>query len=175
MEMEKTSRWQRIGGRNFKSDIRVGERGEEAAEEIFRHIRNVRNVTDLRKAEEWQKKDVDFGLEMTNGNIKYVEVKNDTMAHITGNIAFEMYSNGKPGCLARTASDYVFYRLEAPGITYVLDTEKLRRYVSSDVMPRRKLVRMGQREYGYLLKIADLKALGIIVQEFRENREEEAA
>lgn len=49
------------------------------------------------------------GLPLSNINAIGYEVKTDTVGFKSRNLVFELFSNSNPGCLARSAADYLYY------------------------------------------------------------------
>ena len=59
-------------------------------------------------------------------NGKKIEVKNDLMAHKTGNIYIEFQSRGKPSGLAKTIADYWIYRINQSDFALIIEVNKLK-------------------------------------------------
>ena len=66
-----------------------------------------------------------------------VEVKSDTMAHITGNIFIEYESRGKPSGIATTDANYWIYKINELNFALIFDViklkEKLRYYFKNNM------------------------------------------
>ena len=58
-----------------------------------------------------------------------IEVKTDSMAHVTGNVYIEVYSRGKPSGISTTTAVYWVYRIEASGSAIIVKTERLKELV----------------------------------------------
>lgn len=152
--------WQ-TQNRDFKGDNKIGKRGEKKIADYIRSLTKTIKVTDLSNDKAAQKDDIDMEVESTVG--KYtVEVKTDTMAHVTGNLPFEETSKGGVGCMRRTKADWMIFYLKATGVLYWIRPQKWREYVDKSHIP---LKFIGEGGMGYLCKIEDLKKHGVIVKE----------
>lgn len=76
--------------------------------------------------------DLDYGydgesrvLDILSGANK-IEVKSDTIAHITGNIAVEFRCNGKPSGISTTMADYWAFVLLGGQIVYFIEVNRLK-------------------------------------------------
>ena len=58
------------------------------------------------------------------GNSK-VEVKADSMAHLTGNLFIEVYCRNKPSGISTTEADYWVFKFET-GTAEIISTQKLK-------------------------------------------------
>lgn len=58
-----------------------------------------------------------------------VEVKTDSMAHLTGNAFIEVYSRGKLSGISTTTADYWLYRIEKLDTSIIVKTERLKELV----------------------------------------------
>lgn len=143
----------------FKNDIKRGETGEHLVWNLLNKYPKVRNVIDVRNDKRFQAEDVDFLVETTDRQFRYVEVKTDYMAHRTGNIAFEISSSGNPGCLQRTKADEVFYYLPETNTVHVLNVSKVRDYIDTYRLQERP---MGDSAIGYLIPIDRLCEFGAV-------------
>jgi hypothetical protein len=77
--------------------------------------------------------DLDYGydgesrvLDLLSGASK-IEVKNDTMAHRTGNIAVEFRCYGKPSGISTTEADYWAFVLLGGEIVYFIEVNRLKK------------------------------------------------
>lgn len=126
---------------NFNNDNNIyGKFGEDFFESYAagKRLRFV-NVTEY---PEFQEKDIDFvvlrntdktveSLLFENAFLKKrdsrvqewytIEVKTDTRTHGTRNVVYEILSHDNPGCLARSAADYVLYVATDDKATKVLE------------------------------------------------------
>lgn len=141
---------------NFQKDLQTGEVGEQIVLDFLKSKENVQNVLDVRKVKLFQDIDVDFLVCTTSYIVVPVEVKSDTLAHITGNIAYEVTSNkhyNTKGCFEKTLAKYIYYYLTATKEIYQIDVLKLREYVKHYC---NRLIPMGDYAEGYLIKINKL-------------------
>ena len=95
----------------FQKDLRTGVLGEEVVYNFLVKDSQTSKVIDVREDKIFQKLDVDFIQELTNGISRMIEVKTDTQAHYTRNLAYEHTSkkNYKTiGCFEKTKADYIF-------------------------------------------------------------------
>lgn len=142
---------------NFKIDLKVGKIGEEKCLNFLNENEKVYETVDVRNDKFWQMHDVDFIATLKNGEIIKIEVKTDTLAHITGNIAYEHTSNKynkSMGCFKKTKADFIFYYLSQTDELYQINMEMLRQYVDEHEF---KDVNMGDMALGYLINIKILK------------------
>lgn len=61
------------------------------------------------------------------GNAK-IEIKADSMAHLTGNLFIEVYYRNKPSGISTTEADYWLFKFET-GTAIVISTERLKQLV----------------------------------------------
>lgn len=142
----------------FQKDLRTGVLGEEVVYNFLVKDSRTSKVIDVREDKIFQKLDVDFIQELTNGISRMIEVKTDTQAHYTKNLAYEHTSNkyyNTIGCFEKTKADYIFYYLTETKEVYILDTLKLRQYVRVN-KNRFREVSMGDNALGYLIKLEEL-------------------
>lgn len=69
----------------------------------------------------------DWAHALFTGSFK-VEVKNDRMAHQTGNLYIEVYSRGKKSGLATSTADYWLFKI-SNGVSIFIETEELKKKV----------------------------------------------
>jgi uncharacterized protein YuzE len=67
----------------------------------------------------------DWANQLFKGDFK-VEVKMDTMAHVTGNVFIEYSSRGKPSGIAVTDADYYLYIIAEFNHAIILNVENLK-------------------------------------------------
>lgn len=142
----------------FQKDLRTGSLGEEVIYNFLMKDSQTSKVIDVREDKIFQKLDVDFIQELTNGISRMIEVKTDTQAHYTRNLAYEHTSNkyyNTIGCFEKTKADYIFYYLTETKEVYILDTLRLRQYVRIH-KDRFRQVSMGDNALGYLIKLEEL-------------------
>lgn len=142
----------------FQQDLRTGSIGEESVLQFLKVSKSTKNIMDVRYDKFFQELDVDFIQETHNNEFRKIEVKTDTMAHITGNLAYEHTSNkyyNTIGCFEKTKADYIFYYLTENKNLYILHTETLRSYIHTN-KNRFREVNMGDNALGYLVKLEEL-------------------
>ena len=153
---------------DFKLDLKVGEHGETVVLEYLKQMEFVESVEDVRSIKLFQEHDIDFLVYTKQAVIFPVEVKTDTMAHRTGNIAYEVYSNKHyetKGCFEKTKAKYIYYYLVATKHLYQIDVQALRRHIQSFYKGKR-LIPMGDFAEGYLVRISELEAHNIAKELF---------
>ena len=143
----------------FGACLKAGAMGERAAWDKLIKMQGVRNVVDVRDDKYFQSVDVDFLVEQTNRQYVWVEVKTDEQAYTTGNVFYEVTTSGNIGCFEKTKAAFILIHLPQTDDIYMLNVEKLRRYVEYGVF---REVRGGDNSIGYLLKMEDLKKRGIM-------------
>lgn len=143
----------------FLIDLKTGEIGENVVLKILQKESNVEDVIDVRDNKLFQKYDVDFLVYTDRSIIVPIEVKSDTMAHRTKNIAYEVLSNkhyNTKGCFEKTRARYIYYYLTKTKQLYQIDVIKLRSHVKNNYKNNKKLIPMGDNALGYLIKINEL-------------------
>lgn len=135
---------------SFAEDLSFGREGEAVVRNLLESSGNFDYVIDCSNDKYFQQKDIDVLALVNDGHIAKYEVKTDRKAHETGNIAFELATNGNIGCLAKTEADYVMYYIEGNGKLYCFNARQMRQYLERH---RFKLYRMGDNAEGYLLNI----------------------
>lgn len=138
---------------SFAEDLSFGGEGEAVVRDLLESSGNFDYVIDCSNDKYFQQKDIDVLALVNDGHIAKYEVKTDRKAHETGNIAFELATNGNIGCLAKTEADYVMYYIEGNGKLYCFNARQMRQYLERH---RFKLYRMGDNAEGYLLNINQL-------------------
>ena len=149
---------------NFKKDLKTGELGEDVVVEYLTSLPTIAFVKDVRYEPNFQTHDIDYIVCTTKSQIIPIEVKTDTMAHRTGNIAYEVFSNkhyGTQGCLEKTKAKTVYYFLIHTKELYEIDVLKLRKHVAENYKGKKRLIAMGDNAEGYLIKIKELLEKGI--------------
>lgn len=142
----------------FQKDLSTGSIGEEVALNLLKNDSNTLSVIDVREEKLFQKLDVDFIQELIGGGFRMIEVKTDTQAHYTKNLAYEHTSNkhyNTIGCFEKTKADYILYYLTETKEMYVIHTNSLRGYVHGN-KNRFREVNMGDNALGYLVKLEEL-------------------
>ncbi|MCC6723641.1 MAG: hypothetical protein IT258_03975 [Saprospiraceae bacterium] len=88
------------------------------------------------------------------------EVKNDLMAHQTGNVAIEYESRGKPTALAATTAEFWVYKFA--GQFFAFRTETLKRKIFEEKQYFKAVTGgdAGSNTKMYLVKVEELKKWG---------------
>lgn len=147
--------------------LHEGAKGEAVVWNLYNGLKGVRSVVDVRLDKRFQDEDVDFLIEDYNRQFWKVEVKTDSMAGRTGNIAYELESSKTyhtPGCFEKTKADYIAYYIPQNEVVHIINVGLLRDYVKNT---NHKLVEMGDNAIGYLLKIEELAKLNIIEKTYK--------
>lgn len=147
----------------FNEDIKTAKNGEDITHLYLLDSKSTKKVIDVRDDKFFQELDIDFLQQDIDNKINKIEVKTDTMAHRTGNFAYEHTSNKyykTKGCFEKTQSDYIFYYVQGTKDMYVLDTKKLQKYVHSNSKTLKEVC-MGDNALGYLIKLTDIEAKGL--------------
>lgn len=149
---------------DFKKDIETGRIGEKKTLDFLNSLDITYHVEDVTEDKLWMGLDVDFIYITKNGEIYKIEVKTDTIAHISGNIVYETISNkhyNTEGCFSKSNADMIFYYLSEVDELYYINTYLLREYVSEN-KNRLNEVDMGDFARGYLLRLKKLLELEIM-------------
>ena len=134
--------------------------GQIAEAEFFLKLAKAKSTVsllDVSKDPYYQAKDIDILVQRNDGVIVKYEVKSDRQADETGNICFEVTSNGNVGCLQRSEADYIFYKTE--NHNYLFSLAEMRAYLKTHPYGEYE---MGDGARGYLLNIEDLRVEGIL-------------
>ncbi len=155
--------------RTFLKDLEFGKMGEKKVINKLTSYRNIKEVRDISNTKRGIEDDIDVELVYADGHVSTVEIKTDTMAHKTGNIAYEEFSHMNPGCFARTKANHIIYYLESTGEAYVLNPAKFRNFIQEIKNNKAKAnklnvraSRMGQGASGYLVPIKSIINTDII-------------
>lgn len=143
---------------DFNIDTTRGKIGEDLVYKLLKNGKDCIDVIDVRDYAYFRDIDVDFIQIKNNCEPLKIEVKTDMQAHKTGNIVYEFISSSRLntlGCFEKTKSDFIFYYLFKSGHLYLINTPKLKEYVSENKDDFR-IVRVGDDAKGYLLPITDL-------------------
>ena len=144
---------------NFENDLLYGEVGENKLIVYLFNDSKTKRVLDVRKDKYFQAADVDFLQELNDGSVNKIEVKSDRQAHKTGNIVYEVTSNGNAGCLKRSIADYVFYYVSESDEGYIISMRRLNALIAQN--RALKVVKMGDNATGYLINIQEALNMGI--------------
>lgn len=143
----------------FNKDLNRGKVGEDVVKEYLNSLEWVEDVEDVREEIKYQKEDIDFVVK-TSYNI---EVKTDSLAHKTGNLAYEYISNknyNSVGCFEKTKSDFIYYYLTESKELYIINTLSLQNYVAEN-KNNLKIIPMGDYALGFLIKLDTIIEKGI--------------
>lgn len=155
--------------RNFLGDLDYGKKGEERVKRHLQGYRNIAEVRDISNTKKGIDDDIDLELVYTDGHTSTLEIKTDSMAHRTGNIAYEEFSHKNPGCFARTKADHIYYLLQETGDVYILNPENFRKFIAEMKNDKEKAkslrvrpTRMGQGASGYLVPITSIVGTDVV-------------
>lgn len=118
---------------NFKKSINIGNYGEQIIKSYFETNSNIVNVTDVSKDKKYQDKDIDFIVELKNGENISIELKTDT--YDTGNIFYEAISNKEHnvlGCMIKSKAKCLFYYFIKTKELYVIDFKAYKKWVNEN-------------------------------------------
>ena len=127
-------------------------------------------IEDVRKDKAFQKMDVDFICKRKNSDdIRYfrVDVKVDTRALDTGNLAYEVVSHGSCGWSVVTGAEYLFFVLAKDNPLKAvrclwIDRYKWDAYCSNRNTAKKMNIIQSESIVDLLCKIDDLKNAGVI-------------
>ena len=148
----------------FSESLKEGEIGEHVVWNILQKHANIRSVIDVRQDKGFQEQDIDFLVENIHRQFFTIEVKTDFKAHETGNLVYELSSNGHIGCFERTQAKYIMYYIPASKIVHMIDVEKLRTYIHKNRPEERQ---MGDNATGFLIPLQDLKREKVIIYTYK--------
>ena len=137
----------------FSQSLLEGESGEHVIWNLLMKSKDVRSVVDVRQDKNFQEMDIDFLVENGERQFTPIEVKTDFKAQDTGNIVYELSTNGQIGCFQKTKARYIYYYIPAIKTAYMIDVKDLRTYIYR-VRPEER--KMGDNARGFLLPIRDL-------------------
>jgi len=118
----------------FKRDKQMGDTGEALAYEWLAARELVACVEDVSKDPHYQKKDIDFIVNLTTGNQLKVDVKYDTRIDQTGHVFIELISNNtrwSPGNFLYSEADLFLYIFAKSEQVLILPLKETRDYVYS--------------------------------------------
>ena len=132
---------------NFKKDMIDAVLGEEATEKYLHDVYGKDNVQDVRNFKAYQNADVDYvAYDNEARKMMNYEVKTDFQANNTGNVAYELTSNGNPGCLGRSAADYVAY------ITFATEQNPNTHFYMINLPEWRKLISNSNKDSKWIFR-----------------------
>jgi hypothetical protein len=118
---------------NFNKSINIGDYGEQIIKSYLETNPEVANVIDVSKDKEYQDKDIDFIVELKNGESISVELKTDT--YDTGNIFYEAISNQEYnvlGCMIKSKAKCLFYYFIKTKELYIIDFKAYKKWVNKN-------------------------------------------
>ena len=151
---------------SFHSDINIGQKGENIIYDYLMNHPSTDNVINVSNDKWFQQFDIDFVQINGSGDVNKIEVKTDRLAHKTGNMVYEIWSDRRiysKGCFEKTEADYIFYFLINTNIIYIFDTLELRDWVKKHETKLNR-TNMGDYAVGYLIPLNDLKEICIKVK-----------
>lgn len=156
-------------GRSFLGDLQFGKIGEQMIIAKLQSYKSVVEVRDISSTKRGIDDDIDLEVVYADGHTSTIEIKTDTMADRTGNIAYEEFSHKNPGCFARTKADHMIYFLINTGEAYVLSPENFRGFIKEMKDNKEKAEqlrvrasRMGQGASGYLVPIKSILGTNVV-------------
>lgn len=154
-------------GSKFQIDLERGKHGEDIIlKNIPQIIVGIKEIIDVREEKLFQLLDVDFIFVTNKGKSILIEVKTDSLADKTGNIAYEYVSNKKfntIGCFEKTKSDLILYYLENTNEMHIIKTKDLQEHIRRN--KNKMCIRpMGDSALGYLIKIETLIKENVILK-----------
>ena len=153
----------------FKDIDKYGKFGENLFLDMYK---GKLEIDDVRDNISYQRRDVDFIVKKAGIDDRWycVEVKVDTRALDTGNLAYEIVSHGGLGWSAITKADYLFVVLatEDDALTAKqclwIDMNRWNEYCANRKTPKRLNIIQSENIVDLLCKIRDLKRSGVIVK-----------
>ena len=161
MTNTKYSAWAKEN-RSFKTDLEAGKNGENTIYKYLKNLPDTKDVEDISNTPRGIEDDIDFEV-MSETETYTVELKTDLKAGRTGNLPFEKYSHGNPGCLWRTKADYVIFYLPDKNQVLWIDIKAWQEYTAQK--SESCMINMGEGARGFLDRISTLKSKGIILFE----------
>lgn len=144
----------------FNSSNKIGHQGEQFVKQwILEFHPNVASITDVSDDKFYQKQDVDFVVNFTNGKQALIEIKTDT--YKTGNMFFETISNEEyqtKGCLMKTNADFLFYYFSnyQNGVLYIFKMKAFRKFVLDNLshFRQRRVTNTTHTSIGYIVPLS---------------------
>lgn len=151
----------------MEKELHEGAKGECIVWNLYSNLKGIRSVVDVRLDKRYQQEDVDFLIETYDRQFYKVEVKTDSKADRTGNLAYEFESSKTyhtPGCFEKTKADYIAYYVPNIDTVFQINVGLLRDYVHGSKL---KLREMGDNAIGYLIPLDELRVRKIIDMSFK--------
>lgn len=144
----------------FNSSNKIGHQGEQFVKQWILELHpNVSSITDVSDDKFYQKQDIDFVVDFTNGKQATVEIKTDT--YKTGNMFFETISNEEyqtKGCLMKTNADFLFYYFSnyQNGVLYIFKMKDFRKFVLDNLshFRMRRVTNTTHTSIGYIVPLS---------------------
>lgn len=146
----------------MERELHEGERGELVVWNLFIKSKGIRSVVDVRDDMRFREEDVDFLIEDAERQFTKIEVKTDSMAHRTGNFAYEVESSKTyhtKGCFEKTKADFIAYYVPGLNKIFLVNVGLLRDFVHGSKL---KYVEMGDNAIGHLIPFEELEKRRII-------------
>ena len=145
---------------DFNSSNKIGHQGEQFVKQWILELHpNVSSITDVSDDKFYQKQDVDFVVNFTNGKQALIEIKTDT--YKTGNMFFETISNEEyqtKGCLMKTNADFLFYYFSnyQNGVLYIFKMKAFRKFVLDNLphFRERRVTNTTHTSIGYIVPLS---------------------
>ena len=143
----------------FNSSNKIGHQGEQFVKQWILELHpNVASITDVSDDKFYQRQDIDFVVDFTNGKQATVEIKTDT--YKTGNMFFETISNEEyqtKGCLMKTNADFLFYYFPnyQNGVLYIFQMKAFRKFVLDNLshFRMRRVTNTTHTSIGYIIPL----------------------
>lgn len=144
----------------FNSSNKIGHQGEQFVKQWILELHpNVSSITDVSDDKFYQKQDIDFVVDFTNGKQATIEIKTDT--YKTGNMFFETISNEEyqtKGCLTKTNANFLFYYFPnyQNGVLYIFKMKAFRKFVLDNLshFRERKVTNTTHTSIGYIVPLS---------------------
>lgn len=144
----------------FEKCLKHGQEGEDLHAKYYASCRNGKKVINIGSTPRGKSEGIDLEIYYADGHIVDVDVKTDDKTHKTGNVVYEEWAHGKPGCFVTTKSKYIVYFVYYTGETYVLHPDRfttLIQYMKQHPKEARKYgikkKMMGDDGYGYVVPV----------------------
>ena len=155
---------------DFQEQLQVGVQGEQLVKKFYENRRTEgKSVYIVRPAQEWeQQQGADFFVVNNELGTKYFEVKTDTQAKDTGNVALEIQivdNDGfkSIGCAMKTFPDFLFYWIYPTQEILYWNPQKLNPWIIDWIADGHKIVETENKNFfsrSLLVPISELKATG---------------
>ena len=155
---------------DFKEQLQVGDQGEQLIKTFYESRRaEGKSVYIVRPAAKWeQQQGADFFVVNNELGTKYFEVKTDTQAKDTGNVALEVQivdNDGfkSIGCAMKTFPDFLFYWIYPTQEILYWNPQKLNPWLIDWIADGHKIVETENKNFfsrSLLVPISELKATG---------------